>query len=106
MRLVVFDDALLENDQGWTADEVAAALRAPLAAIGVRVVRRHRSAGNSNGSGFQAHGLSARAYKAKSEKVRSVLESVLKSARGKADVMVQGTRRNVWSDSSANAGDA
>ncbi len=77
MRFVVFDDALSENERGWMADDLAAALRAPLAAIGVRVVRQHRSEDNSHRSGFQAHGISARAYKVKSQKVRSVLESVL-----------------------------
>ncbi len=77
MRFVVFDDAPPSNDRGWTADNFAAALRAPLAAIGVRVVRQRGSEGNSNRSGFQAHGHSAKIYKAKSEKVQSVVESVL-----------------------------
>lgn len=77
MRFVVFDDALPDNGRGWMADDLAAALRAPLAALGVRVVRRHRSDGNSHRSGFQARGISARAYKAKSQKVRSVLDGIL-----------------------------
>jgi hypothetical protein len=77
MRFVVFDDALPGNKRGWTADNFAAALRAPLAAIGVQVVRHHRSDENSNRSGFQCHGLSANAYKAKFEKVRSIVENVL-----------------------------
>lgn len=77
MRFIVFDDALPGNDRGWTADSFAAALRAPLAAIGVRVVRRHGSEGDFNRSGFQAHGLSATVHKAKSEKVRHVAENVL-----------------------------
>ena len=77
MQFVVFDDALPGNDRGWMADDFADALRAPLAAIGVRVVRQHRFEGFSNGSGFQARGLSAKAYKAKSEKVRNVVEDVL-----------------------------
>ena len=83
MRFVVFDDAPSENERGWMADDLAVALRAPLAAIGVRVVRRRRSEGNSKISGFQAHGISAKAYKAKSEKVRSVLESVLNFSTSK-----------------------
>lgn len=77
MRFVVFDDFVSENGRGWMADDLAAALRAPLAAIGVRVVRQHRSDGNSHRSGFQAHGISAREYKAKSQKVRSVLDDIL-----------------------------
>jgi hypothetical protein len=77
MRFVVFDDASSKNELGWTADELAAALRGPLAAIGVRVVRQHRSEGHSKRSGFQARGISARVYKDKFEKVRSVLESVV-----------------------------
>jgi len=78
MQFVVFDDARSESEPGWMADDLAAALRAPLAAIGVRVVRQHRSEDGSHKSGFQAHGISARAYKAKYQKVRSILESVLK----------------------------
>ncbi len=78
MRYVVFDDALPEHAPGWMADDLAAALRAPLAAIGVCVVRQHRSEDGSHKSGFQAHGISAKAYKVKSQKVRSILEGVLK----------------------------
>ena len=77
MRFIVSDDAPADSGLGWTAEELAAALRAPLAAIGVRVVRQRGSGGNSKRSGFHARGISARAYKAKSDKVRSVLESVL-----------------------------
>jgi hypothetical protein len=82
MQFVVFDDASFANTRGWMADELAAALRAPLAAIGVRVVRRRRSKSDSEKGGFRAHGISASAYKAKSERVRSVLESVLNKRMG------------------------
>ena len=77
MRFIVFDDALKRNDQRWTADNFATALRAPMAAIGVSVVRRHGLGGTSQKNGFQAHGISARAHNAKSEKVRHIVESVL-----------------------------
>jgi hypothetical protein len=77
MRFVVFDDAVQGNDKGWMADNFAAALRPPLAAIGVRVVRQHGPGGAANRGGFQAHGLSANSHKAKSEKVARVVESVL-----------------------------
>jgi hypothetical protein len=73
MRFIVFDDALKRNDQRWTADNFAAALRTPLAAIGVSVVRRR----GLGGTGFQAQGISAKAYNAKSEKVRQIVEGVL-----------------------------
>jgi hypothetical protein len=77
MRFVVFDDALQGNERGWMPDNFAAALRAPLAAIGVRVVRQRGSGDNSSRSGFQAHGVSANVHKAKSEKVQRLVESVL-----------------------------
>jgi hypothetical protein len=77
MRYVVYDDSVQQNDRGWMADNFAAALRAPLAAIGVRVVRQRGSGANFDRSGFQAHGLSARVHKTKSEKVQHVIESVL-----------------------------
>jgi hypothetical protein len=73
MRFIVFDDALKQNDTRWTADDFAASLRTPLAAIGVSVVRRH----GLGGTGFQAQGISAKTHNAKSEKVRHIVESVL-----------------------------
>ena len=75
MRFIVFDDALNQNDKRWTADNFAAALRTPLAAIGVNVVRRR----GSGGTNFQAQGISAKTHNAKSEKVRHIVESVLNS---------------------------
>jgi hypothetical protein len=82
MRFVVF--SLPGNDRGWMADDFADALRAPLGAIGVRVVRQHRFEDNPSMSGFQAHGLSAKAYKIQSEKVRNVVEDVLNFRRAQS----------------------
>jgi hypothetical protein len=77
MRFVVFDDALAANDRGWVADNFATALRAPLAAIGVQVVRRRGLACNSSRSGFQARGHSTKVYMAKAKEVQSTVEVVL-----------------------------
>ncbi len=78
MRYVVFDDTPQGKDHGWTADAFAAALRTPLAAIGVRVVRRS-GLGRGLGTGGLQGGerLSANAYKAKVDKVARVVEATL-----------------------------
>src|SRR5271165_4536049 len=70
MRYMVFDDTPQGKELGWTADSFAAALRTPLAAIGVRVVRRP-GLGSGLGTGGLQGGehLSPNAYKAKAEKV-------------------------------------
>src|ERR1700736_3982850 len=57
-RYVVFDDAPQHRGFASTADQFADALRSPLAAIGVRVVRQHGAGANSPKAGFQAHGWS------------------------------------------------
>jgi hypothetical protein len=73
MRFIVFDDAPKRNDQRGTADNFAAALRAPLATIGVKVVRRR----GLGGTAFQARGIPARVHNTKSEKVKRIVETVL-----------------------------
>jgi hypothetical protein len=77
MRFVVFDDAPRANDRGWIADNFAAALRAPLAAIGVSVIRRRGLERNSNRGGFQARGHSAKVYRTKSAMVSDIVERTL-----------------------------
>ena len=51
-RYIVLDDAPQHRRLGWTA-EFADALRSPLAAIGVRVVRQYGARSNSPMAGFQ-----------------------------------------------------
>ena len=79
MRYVVFDDIQHGKELGWTADTFAEAIRSPLAAIGVRVVRQ-RGSGNHSGNGVLQGGeqLSPNGYKAKAEKVARMVEAILK----------------------------
>jgi hypothetical protein len=77
-RYIVFDDAPQDLRLGWTADHFADALRSPLAAIGVRVVRQHGARSNSPMAGFQAHGWSRSQYNAKLNAVNHVVNGVMK----------------------------
>jgi hypothetical protein len=79
-RYVVFDDAPQGRRLGWTADQFAEALRCPLAAIGVRVVRQHGAGATSPRAGFQAHGWLRSQYNAKLNVVDHVVNGVTKSA--------------------------
>jgi hypothetical protein len=54
-RFIVFDDAPQHRRFGWTADQFADALRSPLAAIGVRVVRQYGARSNSPMAGFHTN---------------------------------------------------
>jgi hypothetical protein len=76
-RYIVFDDALQDRRRGPTADQFADALRSPLAAIGVRVVRQHGARSNSPMAGFQARGWSRSQYNAKLNTVDHVVNGVL-----------------------------
>jgi hypothetical protein len=75
-RYIVFDDAPQDRSLGRTADQFADALRSPLAAIGVRVVRQHGAASTSPTAGFQARGWSRGQYNAKLHMVDHVVNSV------------------------------
>lgn len=77
MFYVVFDDALLGNGSGWTADLFADTLRAPLAAVGVRVHRQPGEGRRSCRSGFQAPGCPADAYEAKLDEVEEIVDGIL-----------------------------
>jgi hypothetical protein len=57
-RYIVFDDAPQIKGLGCTADELAAVLRAPLAVVGVRVVRQRGITSKALFSEFQARGMS------------------------------------------------
>jgi hypothetical protein len=76
-RYIVLDDAPNDSTLGWTADQFADALRSPLAAIGVRVVRQHGVASGRRPGGFQARGCSRNLYVAKLNKVGHVVDGVL-----------------------------
>ena len=73
-RYMVFDDAPQCSTCGCNADQLAGALRAPLAAIGVRVVRQHAACSSSRKAGFQAHGWPRRQYQDKLKAVGLVVE--------------------------------
>ncbi|MET0278372.1 MAG: hypothetical protein ABW198_08575 [Pseudorhodoplanes sp.] len=75
-RYVVFDDAPENPGKGWTADQIAEALRAPLAAIGVRVVRQSGAKSNSPSAGLQAHGTSRQRFLLTLNKVDGIVNDV------------------------------
>jgi hypothetical protein len=76
-RYIVLDDAPHDTALGLTADQFAEALRPPLAAIGVRVVRQHGLTSDRGAAGFQARGCSRHLYFAKLDKVERVVTSVM-----------------------------
>ena len=61
----------------FNADQLADALRAPLAAIGVRVVRQHGARSNSSIAGFQARGWPRRKYQDKLKAVDAIVGKYL-----------------------------
>jgi hypothetical protein len=85
MRYLVLDDAVEGNAFGWTPDTFANALRAPLAAIGVRVIRQHGPGSGSGKGGLQGgEHMSPNAYRAKAEKVAHMVDATMqfRPARG------------------------
>lgn len=76
-RYVVSDDAPRSLGLDCTADQFADALRAPLAAIGVRVVRQHGARSNPCRAAFQAQGCSRSQYRAKLNTVEGVVNGVM-----------------------------
>jgi len=75
-RYIVLDGAARGRGLGCTADELADALRAPLGAVGVRVVRQRGTITKSAFSAFQARGLSRRQYEAKAVQVAQIVDEV------------------------------
>jgi hypothetical protein len=73
LRYIVYDDVPQGSNAGRNADQLAVALRAPLAAIGVRVVRQHGVRSNLPKAAFQAHGLPLRQYQDKLNEVEAVV---------------------------------
>jgi hypothetical protein len=72
-RYVVFDDAPQGATVNFNADQLADALRAPLAAIGVRVVRQRGARSSSPIAGFQARGWPRRRYRSKLDAVDAIV---------------------------------
>ena len=85
MRYLVLDGAIEGDAFGWTLDTFAGALRGPLAAIGVRVIRQQGAGSHSGKGGLQGgEQLSPNAFKAKVEKVALIVEATMRfrSSRG------------------------
>jgi hypothetical protein len=82
-RYIVFDDALQDRTLGWTADQFAEALRSPLGAIGVRVVRQRSVGSTSPMGGFQVRGCTRSQYNAMLDMVDRVVNGVIISLSGK-----------------------
>jgi hypothetical protein len=76
-RYIVFDVVPQERGFDWTADQLADALRSPLAAIGVRVVRHHGAGPALPTANFQARGWSRCQYKNKLAMVDNVVDCVM-----------------------------
>jgi hypothetical protein len=85
-RYIVYDDTPRDSFVGHNADQLAVVLRAPLAAIGVRVVRQHGARSNSSAVAFQAHGWPRRQYLDKLNEVDAI---VSRYAPQKLDAFVQ-----------------
>ena len=81
-RYLVLDDAPQIRGLSCTADELADALRAPLAVVGVRVVRQRGAATRSLFSEFQARGTSRRQYDAKAIQVAQIVNEVTTAYQG------------------------
>jgi hypothetical protein len=91
-RYLVLDDAPQIRGLSCTADELAATLRAPLAAVGVRVVRQRGATSKSLFSEFQARGMSRRQYDAKTIQVAQIVDEVA-IAYQRHDVRVRHAKR-------------
>jgi hypothetical protein len=83
-RYIVFDDAPQDRRLGCTADQFADALRSPLAAVGVRVVRKHGAGSASPHAGLQVRGWSRKQYDAKLNTVAEIVDDVVKSLARKS----------------------
>ena len=79
-RYVVFDNAPAMPGIDWNADQIADALRAPLATIGVRVVRQPRAISNLRTAGFQGRGSSRRTFKITLNKVDDIVNDLIRQA--------------------------
>jgi len=83
-RYIVFDDTPEDRRFDWTADQFADALRSPLAAIGVRVVRQHGAGSTSPRAGFQARGSTRSQYNTTLNKVDHVVNVIMRGLERKS----------------------
>jgi hypothetical protein len=81
-RYVVFNNAPQRQMVAFNANELADALRAPLAAIGVRVVRQPRTCANSFIAGFQARGWPRKKYQDKLKAVDAIVGKYILAGQG------------------------
>ena len=86
-RYVVFDDAPESRKIPWTADQIAEALRVPLAVIGVRVVRKQGARSNSPSAGFQGRGSTRRQFQVTLQKVEGIVNDVVARSMGSVETM-------------------
>lgn len=75
-RYIVFDDAPQACKLGLTADQMADLLRAPLAEVGVRVIRRHGDRSKSTMAGFHAPGFSRGKFLATLNNVEDIVNGL------------------------------
>jgi len=75
-RYLVLDDTPQLRGLNCTADEFAGALRVPLAAVGVRVVRQRGAMPKSPFIEFHARGLSRKQYEAKAAQVAQIVDDL------------------------------
>lgn len=76
-RYIVFDDTPKSMSLTLTADQFAEALRAPLAGIGVSVVRRRKARADSQQFGLCAKGLKRSLYFAKTQAVEQIVNKLM-----------------------------
>lgn len=86
-RYVVYDDAPERRSTSWTADQIAEALRVPLAVIGVRVVRKQGAASNSASTGFQNRGAKRRQFQVTLKKVDVIVDHIVGRSRMPVETM-------------------
>ena len=75
-RYLVLDDAPQIRGLSCTADELADALRAPLAVVAVRVVRQRSVTSKALFSEFQARGMSRKQYDTTAIQVARIVDEV------------------------------
>lgn len=76
-RYIVFDDAPDSCKIPWTADQIANALRFPLAVIGVRVVRKQGARSKTSSAGFQGRGSTRRQFQITLKRVDDIVNDVI-----------------------------
>jgi hypothetical protein len=72
------------------ADQFAEALRSPLGAIGVRVVRQHSVGSTSPMGGLQVRGCTRGQYNTLSDMVDRVVNGIIDNLSGKNEAIVLG----------------